>query len=458
MNSTYDAVVVGAGPNGLAAAITLAKKGLSVTVLEASSTIGGGTRSQELTLPGFVHDVCSAVHPLAVASPVFRELPLHEHGLSFVNPTLPLAHPFEGERAAVLNLAVLNLDEARYAHADTLLPDVLGPLRFPKHPVRFARFGVHALLPATITAKWFFRSHEERALWAGIAAHSALPLTSLGSSAAAMILTLAARAANWPFAKGGSQSIADALANYLRSLGGEIVPNCRVKTAADIPNARMVLFDLTPKQILNIEGLKMPDRYRHRLGRFRYGPGVFKLDWALNNPIPWRAQACREAGTVHIGGSLTEIAQSEQAIWNGSFSERPFVILAQPSLFDKTRAPEGNHTAWAYCHVPHGSRIDATQAIEDQIERYAPGFRDCIIARHAMGTKAFEEYNANDIGGDILGGAMTIGQLLSRPVWSLDPYHIPSTNMYICSSSTPPGGGVHGVCGYFAAQSALSRL
>lgn len=472
MPNSYDAVVVGAGPNGLAAAIALAREGLSVVVLEAQATIGGGTRSQELTEPGFIHDVCSAVHPMALASPFLKSLPLHEHGLAFVHPTLPLAHPLSDGRVATLERSLdntaqaLGVDAQSYRrllksfveNADTVVADLLGPLRVPKHPLLALRFGVRALAPTQYLANALFQSEEARALWAGVSAHSMLPLTRLASSATAMLLVTAGHAYGWPFVQGGSQNIANAMASYLHTLGGEIVTGVRVTSVKDIPPAKVVLFDLTPRQILAIEGLQLPDGYRRRLQRYRYGPGVFKIDWALKEAIPWRSQACRHAGTVHVGGNLAQIALSERSAWNGVVSEKPFVLVAQPSLFDSTRSPIGKHTAWAYCHVPRGSTVNQTAAIENQIEAYAPGFRECILARHTMNSHEFEVYNSNAVGGDILGGVTDLWQLFFRPVAALDPYRLPGGNYYICSSSTPPGPGVHGLCGYFAAQSALRRF
>lgn len=465
----YDAVVVGAGPNGLAAAITLARAGRSVLVLEAAPTVGGGTRSAELTLPGFTHDICSAVHPLGVGSPFFQSLPLHEHGLAWIHPPAPLAHPFDDGSAAVLQRSIgatgatLAGDAGAYWRLmaplvrgwEQIASGVMGPLRLPRHPLALARFGLRAAWPARRLAEIWFRGDHARTLFAGMAAHSILPLERAPSAAAGLVLAALGHRFGWPIPRGGAQTIADALASYLRGLGGTIVTGARVATLAQLPPARTIMFDLTPRQLLQIAGERLPAGYRRALGRYRYGPGVFKLDWALDGPIPWCAPACTWAATVHLGGSLAEIAESERAAWAGRHAARPFVLLAQPSLFDHTRAPVGQHTAWAYCHVPHGSAFDMTERIEAQIERFAPGFRARILARSTMGPAAMEAYNANYIGGDINGGVQDLTQLFTRPTVSLTPYRTPVPGMYICSSSTPPGGGVHGLCGYFAAQAAL---
>jgi phytoene dehydrogenase-like protein len=469
IESSYDAIVVGSGPNGLAAAITLARAGRAVLVLEAEPTIGGGTRSAELTLPGFVHDICSAVHPLGVGSAFFRQLPLHEHGLEWIHPPAPLAHPFDDGSAAMLERSVratgetLGCDAGAYwrlmapvvRNWEKIAYTTHGPLRLSPHLLALARFGLRAIWPARGLAEVWFRGERARAVFGGAAAHSILPLERAPSAAAGLVLAALAHAYGWPIPRGGSQKIADALASYLRSLGGEIVTGHRVEALTQLPPARAVLFDVTPRQLLRIAGDRLPANYRRALGRYRYGPGVFKLDWALDGPIPWRAAACARAATVHIGGRLAEIAASERAPWRGQHAERPFVLLAQQSLFDSSRAPAGKHTAWAYCHVPHGSDYDMTDRIEAQIERFAPGFRERIVARSALGPAAMELHNANYIGGDINGGVQDFFQLFTRPVISLNPYATPTKGLYICSSSTPPGGGVHGLCGYFAAQAAL---
>jgi phytoene dehydrogenase-like protein len=474
----YDAVVVGAGPNGLAAAITLARAGRSVVVYEASETVGGGSRTKELTLPGFRHDVCSAIHPLGVASPFFRSLPLARYGLEWVYPHAPLAHPLD-DGAAVLERslgameATLGKRDAAVwrklftpfvEHWDELAQGILGPLRpgfqvaHPLISLQMARFGVSALQPARLLAERTFAGKRARALFAGMSAHAMLPLERPVSAAIALALGTLAHTVGWPFPKSGSQALVDALAGYLQSLGGEIVTGAAVTSLDELPSSRAVLFDVTPRQLLGMAGDALPEGYRQRLGTYRYGPGVFKLDYALDSPIPWRDPACARAATVHVGGTLEEIASAEQSVSHGVAPERPFVLLAQQSLFDSTRAPEGKHTAWAYCHVPHGCEVDMTARIEAQIERFAPGFRDRILARHAMTPAQMHTYNANYVGGDINGGVQDLGQLFTRPVARLDPYATPNKKLYLCSSSTPPGGGVHGMCGYYAARSALRRV
>ncbi|HEU5101335.1 MAG TPA: NAD(P)/FAD-dependent oxidoreductase [Roseiflexaceae bacterium] len=465
----YDAIVVGAGPNGLAAAITLARAGRSVLVLEANATVGGGTRSAELTLPGFVHDICSAVHPLGVGSAFFQSLPLHQHGLEWIHPPAPLAHPFDDGTAAVLERSVgatgatLGGDASAYwrlmapitRNWDKIAATTHAPLGLPRHPIALARFGLPAIWPARWLAEAWFRGERARGLFAGLAAHSILPLERAPSAAAGLVLAALGHAFGWPIPRGGSQQIADALVSYLHSLGGEIVTGASVATLEQLPTARAILLDVTPRQLLAIAGDRLPPGYRHALGRYRYGPGVFKLDWALDGPIPWQAPECARAATVHLGATLAEIAVSERAPWQGQHAERPYVLLVQPSLFDDHRAPADKHTAWAYCHVPHGSDVDMTARIEAQIERFAPGFRDRVLARSALGPAAMQAHNANYIGGDINGGVQDFWQLYTRPTWSLNPYKTPAQGIYICSSSTPPGGGVHGLCGYFAARAAL---
>jgi phytoene dehydrogenase-like protein len=464
-----DAVVVGAGPNGLAAAIELARNGLTVRVLEAAERVGGGVRSAELTLPGFVHDVCSAIHPLGVASPFLRTLPLAEHGLEWIEPPAALAHPFDDGTAVVLerspDAAVSGLGEdgprwrrlfSPLAHdAEPLLEDVLAPLHLPAHPLVLARFGARAALPATALARLTFREAKARGVFAGLAAHSMLRLERPPSAAFGLVLGLLAHSVGWPLPRGGSQRLADALASYLRSLGGEIETRRRVESLADLGDTRPVLLDVTPRGLLALAGDRLPPRYRRRLERYRYGPGVFKLDWALDGPIPWRAEECARAATVHLGATLEEIAASEAAPFRGEVTERPYVLLAQQSLFDPTRAPAGRHTAWAYCHVPNGSTLDMTERIEAQVERFAPGFRDRIIARSALGAADLERHNENYVGGDINGGAAILSQLFTRPVARVSPYTTPLRGVYLCSASTPPGGGVHGMCGYHAARAAL---
>jgi phytoene dehydrogenase-like protein len=464
------AYVIGSGPNGLTAAIQLARAGLNVTILEAQSTMGGGTRTLSLTLPGFLHDVCSAAHPMAVSSPIFAALPLQEHGLRWIQAPAPLAHPFDDGTAAVLeqsleaNSAGLGRDGPTWRRTvyplvrywNRLAGEIFRPLHFPVHPYLFFRFGVLAPWPATLTARSLFKTPAARALFAGVAAHAIMPLEHPFCSAIAWPLIIAAHAVGWPIAEGGSQSIANALASYFRSLGGVITLNAPVRSLDELDRDATVLCDVTPRQLLRIAGDRLPDAYRHKLERYRYGPGVFKIDWALNAPIPWKSAECARAATVHLGGTLEEIAASERAAWNGRPHDRPYVLLVQPSLFDPTRAPRGKHTAWAYCHVPHASTADHRQQIEAQIERFAPGFGSIILARSVMTPSDLESHNANLIGGDITGGAQGFPQLFARPTMSL--YRTPRKGLYLCSSSTPPGGGVHGMCGYNAANFALSDL
>ncbi len=470
MKPPHDAIVVGAGPNGLAAAITLAREGRSVLVLEAEETIGGGARSSELTLPGFVHDVCSAVHPLVVASPFFRSLPLEEHGLEMIYPPAALAHPFDDGTAAVLERSVqetgetLGVDAASYKRlmqplvddADKIFSDLLGPFPFPPHhPLAFARFAYLAVQSGDGLARRAFSSERARSLIVGLAAHSMMPVEKSPTGAFAITLGLAGHAVGWPVARCGSQKIADALASYLSSLGGEILTGMRVESLDQLPPARAILLDVTPLQLVRIAGGRLPRSYRRSLERYRYGPGVFKVDWALDGPIPWKAKECLRAGALHVGGTRAEIAASERAVWKGEVTERPFVLVAQQSLFDSSRAPGGKQTAWAYCHVPNGSTTDMTNAIESQIERFAPGFRDRILARRVMPPALVQAHDSNYVGGDINGGVQDLWQLYTRPSIRLDPYSTPAKGIYICSSSTPPGGGVHGMCGYWAARSAL---
>jgi phytoene dehydrogenase-like protein len=466
-----EAIVVGSGPNGLAAAIVLARAGVAVRVLEAEDTIGGGCRSAELTLPGFVHDVCAAIHPLGIASPFMRSVPLAEHGVEWIEPPAALAHPFDDGSAAIVvrsvdeTAASLGEDGERYrklmeplvARHAALTEDLLGPVTRPRHPAALARFSVRAALPASVAARRAFRGEKARALFAGLSAHSILPLTRTPSAAFGVFLGLLAHSAGWPMARGGSQAIADGLAGYLRSLGGEVETGRRVGSLAELTGVAPLLLDVTPRQLLALAGDSLPSGYHRSLSRFRYGPGVFKVDWALDGPIPWRAEGCTLAGTVHLGATLEEIVVSEAAPWRGEVAERPFVLLAQQSLFDPSRAPAGKHTAWAYCHVPNGWAGDATESIEAQVERFAPGFRERILERSTMGTSALEAHNSNYVGGDINGGAATLRQVVARPVLRVSPYATPLPGVFLCSSSTPPGGGVHGMCGMHAAGAALRR-
>lgn len=469
--ATPDAVVVGSGPNGLAAAIAMARAGRSVVVREQADVIGGGTRTEELTLPGFLHDVCSTVHPLAVSSPFFRALPLAEHGLEWIHPPTCLAHPLDDGSVGVLERSMeetgASLGEDAEAWKKLLGPwvkrwlvlaeDVLGPLEFPDHPLLLARFGVSGIRPAYGLAMRAFKGDRARALFAGNAAHSMVPLTRSPTGAFGLTLASAGHAVGWPIAKGGSRSISAALASYLRSLGGEIVTGAPVETIDELAGVKTILLDLTPRQVLRVAGHRLPGRYRRALERFRYGAGSFKMDWALSGPVPWRNPECARAATVHLGGTLDEVAASEDAPLAGRVPEKPFVLLVQPTLFDPSRAPEGRHVAWAYCHVPFGCDVDMTRAIEDQIERFAPGFRDLVLARSVMPPSALERHNPNLVGGDISAGAMTLRQVFFRPVLRHNPYATPVKGLYICSASTPPGGAVHGMCGYYAARAALNR-
>jgi phytoene dehydrogenase-like protein len=463
----YDAIVIGSGPNGLAAAITMAQHGRSVAVYEANETIGGGARSAELTLPGFVHDLCSAVYPLAIGSPFFRSLSLARYGLEWVQPAAPLAHPFDDGTALILERSLdataagLGVDGESYKNLMRPLvagwngmdSDLLGPIRWPRDPLAFANFGLRAIQPARRLAEKQFRGEQARALFAGLAAHSMLSLEHWASAAFGLVLGITAHALGWPIARGGAQKLADALGSHLRDLGGEIFTGRRITRLDELPQARLVLCDVTPRQLLDLAGARLSIRYRKKLRRYRYGMAAFKMDWALSAPVPWKAAECARAATVHLGGTVEEIAASETGAWRGTERQRPFVLAVQPSLFDPTRAPEGKHTLWTYCHVPHGSTADMTRAIEQQIERFAPGFRDVVLARHVMPPAELERRNANLVGGDINGGAADLRQLFFRPTRTF--YRTSSKGLYICSASTPPGGGVHGMCGYFAALAAL---
>ena len=468
-----DAVIVGSGPNGLAAAIVLAREGRSVLVLEAKDTIGGGARTEEVTLPGFHHDICSAIHPMGVVSPFLRTLPLADHGLEWAWSPAAIAHPFDDGTAATLELSLdatasrLGRDEAAYrqlmkpfaANAGKLFDEILRPIGAlppPRHPLLLARFGLLGLQSATRLARRF-TTPNARALLAGSAAHSFLPLDHIGSASFGLALMLAGHATGWPAAKGGSVAIVDAMVSYLKKLGGEVRTGQFVRSLSDVPESRVVLFDTSPRQLADIAGEALPPGFVRKLRRFRFGPGVFKVDWALDGPIPWRAEECLRSATVHVGGTLEEIAAHEHAVFNGRMTGKPFVLCAQQSMFDSARAPEGKHTGWAYCHVPHGSDADVTPLIERQIERFAPGFRDRILARRTMNATQYEQHNPNMIGGDIAGGANTMLQFLMRPFPKLDPYATPNARLFLCSSSTPPGGGVHGMCGYWAARSVLRR-
>ena len=466
----FDAVIIGSGPNGLAAGIRLALEGLHVKIFEAAETIGGGMRTQELIRPGYHHDVCSAIHPMAASSPFLKKLPLEKHGLKWIHPIHPAAHPLDDEPAAILYRDLdetafhLGEDEENYKkiikplveHWDELTTDFLGPLRFPSNPVKMASFGIKALQTADMFQS-NFNTTRAKALFAGMAAHSMLPLNSLATAAVGLVFFATAHTGGWPLPKGGSQTLADAMARYFKSLGGEIETGFEVKKMNQLPQSKAVLFDLTPLQVARIVGDDFPVTYRRKLNKFRYGPGVFKVDYILNEPVPWKNHECSRAGTVHLGGTFDEIAETEKEMSKGGHPEKPFILVAQQSLFDETRTPDHKHSLWAYCHVPNGSTKDMTQAIENQIERFAPGFRDIIDEKVTMNTADFQQYNANYFGGDINGGRQDIRQLFSRPVSWLNPYSTPSDGIYFCSSSTPPGGGVHGMCGFHAANAALKK-
>ena len=465
-----DVIVIGSGPNGLCAAIVMAQAGCSVTVLEAAEVIGGGARSAELTLPGFVHDICSAVHPFAVGSPFFATLPLVKYGLEWIHSPVALAHALDDgstvllQRSLELTASALEADANSYRnlfapllkHWNTLSADLLRPIGIPRNPLAMARFGWYSLRSAKTLAQRRFSGERARALFAGMAAHSALPLEKSPSATFGMALGLTAHAVGWPIPRGGAQQISNALAAHLKSLGGRICTSTRVESLEQLPPARAILADITPRQLLQIAGQRLPSFYRRKLENYQYGPGAFKMDWALESPIPWKSPDCLHAATVHLGGTLDEIAVSEALPWQGSVSERPFVLLAQPSLFDHSRAPEGKHTVWAYCHVPNGYRGDVSNYIENQIERFAPGFRKRILKRSVMNTSQLETYNPNLVGGDFNGGAVTLNQLFFRP--TIQMYATPLPGLYLCSASTPPGGGVHGMCGYGAARLALKQM
>jgi len=465
----YDAVVIGSGPNGLAAAIHLAKNGMRTLLVEGNATIGGACRSAELTQPGFIHDICSSVHPLGVGSPFFRTLPLDAHGLTWVHPDAPYAHPFDDGKVILVHRSIeataaqLESDGPRYVSLmESLNGDwnevcdvLLHPWKLCRHPVILASFGMKAMMSVDLFARTMFEEKYAQSTFAGVAAHSSLPLTALASASIGIALNVAAHTVGWPSPKGGAQKLSDALAAYFCSIGGEIVTDCFVHSLDELPPAKLILCDVTPAQFIKIAGSRLSTSYRNQLGRYKYGPGSFKLDWALSGPIPWNSAECYQAATVHIGSTIDEIEESERTVNAGRHPVKPYVLLVQNSLFDPTRAPSGMHTAWAYCHVPNGSGFDMTERIEDQIERFAAGFRKRIIARRAASPSQLEAYNPNCVGGDINGGSLHFGQLFTRPSIQLIPYSTPLPGVYLCSSSTPPGSGVHGMCGYYAALAAL---
>lgn len=467
----YDAIVIGSGPNGLAAGITLQREGYRVLIIEGKDTIGGGLRTLPLTLPGFQHDVCSAVHPMAAGSPFFRTLPLQEFGLEFLYPEICAAHPLtDGNTGALyasmeLTAKTLGEDEARYlklfqplvANWPKIENSLLGPLQIPRHILPMIDFGLKALEPAGYFARRF-KSAAAKALWAGMAAHSIMPLHQPATSAIGLVLMIQAHIMGWPIPKGGSQSIANAMAAYFKSLGGEITTGFYVTKLSELPESKCVLFDTTPKQLLTIAGHKLSSIYKWQIKRYLHGPGVFKIDWALSGPVPFKDEACRKAGTIHLGNTMEEILHSESEIAKGRISGTPFILLSQPSVWDPTRAPEGKHALWGYCHVPHGSREDYTTLIENRIEQFAPGFRNLILSRHVMTAADMEEYNPNYPGGDINNGMQSLDQIFTRPALRLSPYKTSARGLFLCSSATPPGGGVHGMCGYHAARKAMDYL
>ena len=470
-SSTYDAIVIGSGPNGLGAAIKMALAGKSVKVFEGQETVGGGTRTLELTEPGFYHDICSAVHPTAAGSPFFKSLPLEEFGVEWIHPEYPLVHPLEDGDAVAVSISLdetiedlgkdarvfKSLYRSFSEHWDTLSHDIFAPFSpFPKHPLLMARFGWLGLRSAKQVAKSLFKEERTRTYFAGLAGHSILPLTYAGSAAFGLVLGTSLHSTGWPIAKGGSHSITKALAAYLESLGGEIELNRSITSLSELPAARSIFFNTSPKGLIDIAGDRLPSSYVNKLKSYKYGPGVFKIDYALSEPVPWANEKARKAGTLHIGGSLEEIVQSEQQAWDGIAADKPYLIVSQPSIIDHTRAPEGKHTLWVYSHVPNGSDIDMTDAIEAQLERFAPGFKDTIIAKNTINAPQFESYNPNYVGGDINTGAAIVSQLFTRPVARISPYTTPLKGVYICSSATPPGGGVHGMCGFHAAKKALA--
>lgn len=465
----FDAIVVGSGPNGLAAAITLQREGISVLVVEGKDTPGGGMRTQELTLPGFHNDVCSSVHPLGADSPVFRQFELEKFGLEYLAPKYAVAHPFDDGHAIAISREVeksaeqFGKDEESYQklyrffveHWPELRSAYVAPLHYSQPSFAKLKFGWYAASSAAHFAKNHFKTNQARALFAGMGAHSILPLGKLATSSIGIVLNTLAHVNGWPLPKGGANAITKSLVSCFKSLGGKLETSHMVEHFEGLPPAKVVLFDVTPHQLVTIASKQLSENYKRRLANYTYGAGIFKVDWALSAPVPFTNAKCREAPTVHIGGNFEEIVESESLIGNKMHPEKPFVLFVQPTVLDTSRAPEGKHIAWAYCHVPNGSEKDMTNVIEAQVERFAPGFKDCVIGRHIMNTREIENYNPNYVGGDINGGAATIDQVFTRPVASLSPYQTSAKNIYLCSSSTPPGGGVHGICGYYAARSVL---
>jgi phytoene dehydrogenase-like protein len=465
----FDAAVVGSGPNGLAAATLLAQHGLKVIVLEGANSFGGAVRSEALTLPGFIHDIGAAILPTSLASPFFSSLQLSRFGLQWITPPAALAHPFDDGTAAMLKHSItetaltLAEDSASYIRLigplasrwSELTHVLMGTMRLPQHPLVMMAFGWQALQSAGNVVSKHFSGNRASGFFAGMAAHSVVPLETVPSAAYGLVMLLAGHGVGWPVPAGGAGSITSSLIAHLETLGGKLISGYRVNTAADLPDAEAIFYDTSPRQLIGIYGDKLPGSYRKALGAYSYGPGVFKIDWALSGPVPWKAKDCSGAATVHLGGTFSEIAASESAPWHGRTAEKPFVILVQPSLFDPSRAPSGKHTAWAYCHVPNGCAYDMTAQIEKQVDRFAPGFMDLIIARHISTPATLESVNPNLVGGDIVGGAQTFGQMICRPVCRLVPYSVPIKGVFLCSASTPPGAGVHGMCGFHAASAYL---
>ena len=462
----YDGIIIGSGVNGLSAAIYLQQRGLKTIIYEGGSVPGGSTKTEALTLPGFLHDTGSAIHPMAFASPFLKTLPLEKYGLKWIFPEIPYAHPFlDGSALAAYadvsqTAAQLGVDQKAYNRIfdnltkkwEGIAPDMLGPLTIPKHPIDFIEFGLKAMLSAERLSNHYFQDEKTKAFFYGASAHATLPLDAWASSAFGLVLSCMAHKYNWPFPEGGAQAIISALVSYYESLGGELVLNAPVTDMRQVPSATTYLCDLTPKQLLKIRNTNLSNFYRKRLSNFKYGAGIFKVDWALDGPIPFTNEKCRKAGTIHLGYSTAELKESEKNCNEGRHTNAPYVLLAQHTVYDKTRAPEGKHTAWAYCHVPNGSTEDRTEAIENQIERVAPGFKKIILARSTKNTKEMQAFNPNIIGGDINGGKQDLTQLFTRPVVKISPYNTSNSQIYLCSSSTPPGGGVHGMCGYHAAK------
>ena len=472
VKTKYDAIVVGSGPNGFAAAITLQQAGMAVLLIEGKEILGGGVRSAPLTLPGFMHDVCSTVYPFGQDSPVFKSFGLDEFGLEYIIPTYAIAHPFDDgsavgvQRSVNATAAQLGKDEIRYKKVFSPLvkewPSIrsgfVGPLHASNYSNAKVSFAYHAVSSSLHFAKHQFTTVAAQSLFAGMATHSMQPLTKLTTSSIGLVLNTLAHVNGWPLARGGAEQITNALAARFIKMGGEIQTGNMITSFQQLPIAPTILFDVTPRQLLDIAGNKFSSLYKWQLQRYKYGAGIFKIDWALSQAVPFTNEKCRAAGTVHLGGTINEIYQSESKIPGKRPPDKPFVLFVQPGVVDPSRAPAGKHTAWAYCHVPNGSTIDMTEAIEKQVERFAPGFRDCILARHTMNTEDVENYNSNYIGGDINGGASIATQLFTRPAIRLSPYRTSAKGIYLCSSSTPPGGGVHGICGYYAARRALKDV